>query len=175
VKLPFALQVAPIWTLSSGVPMDILMPDGSSRIPTLGRNAGGREFHTGSELNAYLLRINNAGGINGQLLPYVNNGARFSDSFQSLDMRISREFAINERYHLQAIGEVFNLFNTTNVLGSTTTNYSGFQNVLVRDSNDPTSPGYMHSSGFGMPTSTAGGVFGSGGARAFQLAARLTF
>ena len=73
------------------------------------------------------------------------------------------------------IGEVFNLFNTTNILGVSNTNYSGYANVLVRDSNTPTDPGYLHSSSFGQAVTTAGGVFGSGGPRAFQLAARFSF
>ena len=70
---------------------------------------------------------------------------------------------------------MFNLFNVTNILGTSTVNYSGFANVLVRDSNDPANPGYLHSSPFGTPVTTAGGVFGSGGPRALQLAARVTF
>jgi len=70
---------------------------------------------------------------------------------------------------------VFNLFNVTNVLGVSKSNYSGFANVLVRDSNDPTNAGYLRSSSFGQPVSTAGGVFGSGGPRAFQFAARVNF
>jgi hypothetical protein len=47
--------------------------------------------------------------------------------------------------------------------------------VLVRDSNDATSPGFLRSSSFGQPVTTAGGVFGSGGPRAFQFATRITF
>jgi hypothetical protein len=54
-------------------------------------------------------------------------------------------------------------------------NYSGFSNVLTRDSNDPSDPGFLRSSGFGNPVTTAGGVFGSGGPRAFQLAVRFSF
>jgi hypothetical protein len=54
-------------------------------------------------------------------------------------------------------------------------NYSGFANALVRDSTDPSSPGYLTSSRFGTPVSTAGGVFGSGGARAMQLGVKLIF
>jgi len=54
-------------------------------------------------------------------------------------------------------------------------NYSGFSNVLVRDSDDPGSAGYLRSSSFGRPVTTAGGVFGSGGPRAMQLAVRVTF
>jgi hypothetical protein len=73
------------------------------------------------------------------------------------------------------MAEAFNLFNVTNILGVSNLNYSGFNNVLARDSNDPLDPGYLHSSSFGRPVTTAGGVFGSGGPRAFQLAARFTF
>jgi hypothetical protein len=47
--------------------------------------------------------------------------------------------------------------------------------VLVRDSDDPASSGYLTSSRFGKAVSTAGGVFGSGGPRAMQLAVRVTF
>ncbi len=53
VELPFGFQLAPILTLASGVPMDILLPDASSRIPCLQRNAGGRLFKTGAELNDF--------------------------------------------------------------------------------------------------------------------------
>jgi hypothetical protein len=70
---------------------------------------------------------------------------------------------------------VFNVFNVTNILGVSNVNYSGFANVLVRDSAQPGAPGYLRSSQFGQPVTTAGGVFGSGGPRAMQLAARLTF
>jgi hypothetical protein len=105
----------------------------------------------------------------------VSPNARFSDTFNSFDLRLSREFHLGERFHLQAIGEVFNLFNKMNILGQSNSNYSGFFNVLVPDSTDPTNPLSKVSSVFGKPVSTAGGVFGSGGPRAFQLAAKLTF
>ncbi len=173
--LPKGFVLAPIFTLASGVPMDILLPDGSSRIPSLQRNAGGRLFHTGAELNAFIQKVNAAGGVNGQLLPLVSNDARFNDSFNSLDLRLSRIFNLGERVRVEPIAEVFNLFNTTNVLGVSNVNYSGFSNVLVRDSNDPSNPGFLRSSSFGRPVTTAGGVFGSGGPRAFQFAARVIF
>ena len=162
VDLPYGFRLSPIVTLASGVPMDILMPDGQSRIPLLQRNAGGRLFKNVSELNTFIQQINAAGGINGTLLPLAPSNAKFNDSFSSVDLRLSKVFRFGERVRLEPIVEVFNLFNTTNVLGVSNTNYSGFGNVLGTP-------------GFGQPITTAGGVFGSGGPRAFQLAGKLTF
>src|SRR5437763_10951251 len=90
VDFPYGVQLAPILTLASGVPMDILLPDGSSRIPGLQRNAGGRLFRTGAELNTFLRQLNAAGGTGGQPLPFVRDDARFSDSFSSFDLRASK-------------------------------------------------------------------------------------
>jgi hypothetical protein len=79
------------------------------------------------------------------------------------------------QFRVEPILEVFNVFNVTNVLGVSVKNYSGVANALVRDSGDPADPGYLRSSSFGTAVNTAGGVFGSGGPRAFQLAVRVTF
>jgi hypothetical protein len=173
--LPYGVRLAPIVTVASGVPMDIMVPDGSQRVPQLQRNAGGRLFHNAGELNTFIKQINAAGGFGGQPLPLVSDSARFSDTFNSFDLRLSKAFKIGERVRIEPIAEVFNLFNVTNVLGVSNVNYSGFSNVLVRDSNDPTNAGFLKSSDFGRPVTTAGGVFGSGGPRAFQFAARITF
>jgi hypothetical protein len=88
---------------------------------------------------------------------------------------LSRPIRFNERAKIEPIIEVFNLFNVTNVLGVSNVNYSGFSNLLARDSDDEHSPGFLKSSSFGRPVTTAGGVFGSGGPRAFQVAVRFTF
>jgi hypothetical protein len=141
--------------------MDIILPDGSSRIPQLQRNAGGRLFKDAAELNNFLTQYNASRPAN-QQLPLAPADAKFNDNFSSLDLRLSKVFTFKERFRLEPIIEVFNLFNTTNILGVSNTNYSGYGNVLGTP-------------GFGQPLTTAGGVFGSGGARAFQIAGRLTF
>lgn len=173
--VPWGIRLAPIWTIASGVPMDILLPDGTSRIPLLQRNAGGRLFETGAELNRFIEEINAGGGIGGERLPLVRDEARFNDSFHSFDLRASKVITLGEQARLEPMLEVFNLFNVTNVLGVSNVNYSGYLNALVRDSNNPASPGFLRSSSFGTPVTTAGGVFGSGGPRAFQLAVRFVF
>jgi Carboxypeptidase regulatory-like domain/TonB-dependent Receptor Plug Domain len=76
------------------------------------------------------------------------------DSFVTQDVRLTRRVAIGKSVRLDLIGEVFNLFNVANLTG-----YSGVLNQL----------------GYGQPTARAGQVFGSGGPRAFQLAARVEF
>ena len=173
--MPAGIRLAPIFTMASGVPMDILIPGGIQRIPQLQRNAGGRLFHTPAELNAFISQLNAAGGFGGEPLPLVSDNARFNDSFSSFDLRVSKVFEIGERVKIEPLVEVFNLFNVTNVLGFSKSNYSGFSNALVRDSNEQTSAGFLRSSSFGQPVTTAGGVFGSGGPRAFQFAVRVTF
>jgi hypothetical protein len=174
VDLGGGFSLSGLWTMASGVPMDILMPGGQTRVPTLSRNAGGRVFKTASELNDFIRDTNAHGGIGGLLLPSVSESALFNDTFNSLDVRVSKAFKLGGA-RIDALAEMFNLFNVTNILGTSTRNYSGFANVLVRDSNDPASPGYLHSSQFGSPVSTAGGVFGSGGPFALQLGARISF
>jgi outer membrane receptor protein involved in Fe transport len=175
-NLPYKFHFAPIWTIASGVPMDILLPDGSERVPTLPRNAGGRQFKSASQLNAWIAKTDAAGGVweasanSDVMLPQVSDNARFNDSFNALDFRLDRTISFGDHYSLNLIGEAFNIFNVTNILGVSNLNYSGFANALVPDRTNPNL-----SSSFGTPVSTAGGVFGSGGPRAFQFAAKLSF
>ena len=171
---PAGILLAPLLTLASGVPMDILMPDGQSRVPAFQRNAGGRAFKTPADLNQALAELNASGGVNGEPLPLVGSNAKFSDGFASFDLRVSRPVMFGHM-RIEPMAEVFNLFNVTNILGVNVKNYSGYSNVLVRDSSDPADPGYLRSSSFGQAVNTAGGVFGSGGPRAFQFAVRATF
>jgi len=170
----WGFQTSPLWTLASSVPMDIMLPDNNTRIPQFQRNAGCRVFHKGAQRNAAIAQINAIGVEGGTPLPLVDPNATFCNMFNSFDLRLTNQFNFGERSSLLLIGEVFNLLNTTNILGVSNTNYSGYANVLVRDRNTPGTPGYLHSSSFGSPVTTAG-VFGSGGPRAFQLAVRFSF
>ena len=93
----------------------------------------------------------------GRSIPRLTLPAQFSfgESLQSLDLRLSRSFPVGERVRIALLGEVFNLYNKSNLSG-----YSG---------------DLTNSATFGQPSSRATQVFGSGGPRAFQLAVRVNF
>jgi Carboxypeptidase regulatory-like domain len=90
----------------------------------------------------------------GTFIPLITLPANFEfgDPLFSQDLRISREFSYHEHVRLQILGEVFNLFNIANLSGRS---------------------GDLLTPGFGQPRSRVTQVFGSGGPRAFQLAARI--
>ncbi|PYP82761.1 MAG: hypothetical protein DMF61_25400 [Blastocatellia bacterium AA13] len=92
---------------------------------------------------------------------------QFGDRFQSHDVRFSKTFKFKERYSIQGIVEVFNIFNNANLTGFSTALDQG---TLVNG--NIVAPTVFN---FGQPTDRAGQSFGTGGARAFQLAARFTF
>jgi hypothetical protein len=91
----------------------------------------------------------------GALIPALVLPARYSfgDNLHALDLRLSRSFEVG-RARVTLIGEVFNAYNAANLSG-----YSGD----------------LTSSAFGQPTSRVVQVFGSGGPRSFQVAARVSF
>ncbi|MBI4852292.1 MAG: TonB-dependent receptor [Acidobacteria bacterium] len=171
---PLGINISSILTLESNVPINIRLADGS-RLPIAQVNAGARQFKTGAQLNAFIRQINMGGGVDGDPLPFVSDDLKLGDGLTSLDLRINKGFKIKDSFFVQGIVEVFNVFNITNVRGSRNSNFSGIQNILVRDSSIVTDPGFLRASSFGRRIENAGGVFGTGGPRAFQIALRLSF
>ncbi len=155
-ELPYDFSVSPIWTLSSDVPINPTA-GGLAHLPFLPRNSLGRDIRTVGELNAALT----ANGFT-PVLTNLDPDTKFGDSFNALDVRVTKTFSYRERHRFELIGEVFNLFNITNIRGFNNANFSGFFN-------DVTQPN------FNEPARTAGGFFGAGGPRAFQFAFRYSF
>lgn len=93
----------------------------------------------------------------GVTIPQLTLPANYSlgDNFHSLDLRLSRTFVWEKRWSLTLLAEVFNAYNAANLSG-----HSG--NLAASDT-------------FGQPDARFSQVFGSGGPRAFQLAARVSF
>ena len=94
----------------------------------------------------------------GQIVPRLTLPANYSfnDIFFTQYLRLSRTFSLHvEGERLVLIGEVFNLFNTANLI-----QYSG--NIA-------------DTAAFGQPGARFSQIFGSGGPRALQFGARISF
>jgi hypothetical protein len=191
-QLPWKLSFAPIYTFGSGVPGDTFLPGtaingaSGSRLPLLPRNALGREVSNSHQLNQVIDRWNSLPAcpaafpcLAGGTLQNVPAGINFFSPFSSLDFRLKKEIRLSERSSLSLIGEAFNIFNETNIRGTSNANYAG-RNISISpyqpaQAGPPPVSAQTVQANFYTPVSTAGGFFGSGGPRAFQFAARLTF
>lgn len=93
----------------------------------------------------------------GQNIPFLTLPANYElgDNFMSQDIRLTKKFTWKDQYSLAVFGEVFNVFNIANLTGYNFNLTSG--------------------AAFGQPTQRASQVFGTGGPRALQLGARITF
>ncbi|MGH9173571.1 MAG: hypothetical protein ACRD1H_04400, partial [Vicinamibacterales bacterium] len=80
---------------------------------------------------------------------------QLGDIFTSQDVRLTKSFNLSGGSDLRLIAEVFNVFNVSNL---TNFNY----NLVVPAT-------------FGKANQRVGQTFGTGGPRAFQLAARVSF
>lgn len=109
----------------------------------------------------------------GTSYPYIILPDDFSsgDSFLTHDLRITRTIAIREKVKLNLIAEGFNIFNIANLTG-----FSGSLSSAAYIRPTATSPGRPNpNNNFGQATNRVSPIFGTGGPRAFQFAARLSF
>ena len=81
----------------------------------------------------------------------------------SQDIRLTKTFTVKERYRFSILAEMFNALNISNV--------TGFSYTL--DSKNPNSA--QQTFNFGQPTGRVDQTFGSGGPRALQVGARVSF
>lgn len=140
------------------------------KINDLGRGTGSAElFQLVNQYNANIAKPSN-----GLIRPLViAPDFRFGDAFHSQDLRFSKEIRFKERYAIQGLVEVFNVFNVSNLTGYST-------GLDVANFTNPTTPGDLSITlpstfRFGRPSARAGQAFGTGGPRAFQFGARFTF
>jgi len=109
----------------------------------------------------------------GRAYPYVILPEKFAnnDSFMSHDLRLTRIIKIKESVRLQFSFEGFNIFNIANMTG-----FSNTLDAYVRPSVTGGTP-KLPATGllFGQATNRLSAIFGTGGPRAFQAAARLSF
>lgn len=100
-----------------------------------------------------------------QVIPLIYLPDKFSngDPFLSQDVRLTRQINFSEKVRLSLIAEGFNIFNIANLSG-----YGSGLNAVVQ-------PGQVQQATFGNASNRVNQIFGTGGPRAFQFAARLNF
>jgi hypothetical protein len=109
----------------------------------------------------------------GTAYPFIVLPDEFSsgDSFITQDLRVTRTVRINEKVRLNLIAEGFNIFNVANLTG-----YSGSLASAAYIRPTATVAGRPNpNNNFGRATNRVSPIFGTGGPRAFQFAARLNF
>jgi hypothetical protein len=150
-KPPFSVVVSNMDFNGDGIKDDLLP---GTKVNQFNRGLGKSDLER--LVNEFNEKLAGTKSLGGQTIPRLTLPPHydFNSNFFTLDQRISRTWAVHERWKVTLIGEVFNLFNVANL--------SGYGNRLP-------------SSAFGQPLSRVDQVFGSGGPRAFQLGARVGF
>jgi hypothetical protein len=138
---------APANTFGSStlVPIQLAVPGGSA-FSCFGLSCGK------SDLQSLVSKYNSTYGTNVQLPSHY----QFGDPFFDTDFRLTKNFIYKERYRLSVAGEVFNAFNIANL------QLAGYNFTLGTAT-------------FGQATARVIQTFGSGGPRAFQVLARVSF
>ncbi|MFN0085963.1 MAG: carboxypeptidase regulatory-like domain-containing protein [Blastocatellia bacterium] len=100
-----------------------------------------------------------------QVIPLIRLPDNFSngDPFFSQDVRLTRIVTIREKVRISLIAEAFNIFNIANLTG-----YGSGLNALA-------APNQVQQLTFGQPSNRVNQIFGTGGPRAVQFAARITY
>jgi len=132
----------------------------NASIPTLGDNCGLANSPTGR-------CDSNFPGFGDPIvrLALLPEGTQIgSDSVISQDLRLTKTFSFTERLKLDLIGEVFNIFNIANLTYPS----------AITLSEEGESPSVIKNVVHG-PTARTTCVFGTGGPRAFQFAAKFRF
>jgi hypothetical protein len=190
-------QVSLISTAFSGIPQSVFLPHFAdlsrtgtftSYLPGTGTGSVGRQANSVSALNALITAYNasipNLGDDCGEDSPTGRCDSNFpgfgdplvrlallpegtqigGDSVISQDLRVTKTFSFSENLKLDLIGEVFNVFNIANLTYP----------AAITLSDEGESPDVIKNIVHG-PSARTNSVFGTGGPRAFQFAAKFRF
>ncbi|MCU1259495.1 MAG: hypothetical protein JWO80_2380 [Bryobacterales bacterium] len=118
-QLPWRITLGAFWQIRSALPFSAfstIQADGVTQyIPGLSRNLGNRDnAKVLSAVNAYRASLASP-------LPAISASQIDTSRFNSFDLRIMRPILVRNEWRIEAIGQAFNLFGTTNLTGGTTT------------------------------------------------------
>jgi hypothetical protein len=121
--------------------------------------------------------VTNSGGSTGGRPPQYGRNIYNGPALYNVDFRILRDISILDRFHLQFLGEAFNLFNHTNfsALNGTSFNYTAVGSGACTSALGAGSNGCLvPNPAFMVPTSStsANGLYG---ARQLQVSAKFVF
>jgi len=122
VQAPWKINVGAFWQARSSLPFNsfsTVQLDGVTQyIPGLTRNLGNRDNgKVLAAVNAYRASL-------ARPLDPLSASQIDSSRFCSFDLRVSRPFYARNERRIEAIGQAFNLFGTTNLTGGSTTSGS---------------------------------------------------
>ena len=184
VNFPFGIRASVISTWYSGLPASILVGSADllgngingSVLPGTGRGSLGRDVGSVQKLNSLIDAYNQSTA--GRPLPRggrapfileVPDSTRFGDSFISQDLQLSKEFKIREKLSIELTGQMFNVLNISNLVGSAGFPGSAFNGTLTTinsdNSGNPTG---------GFKLGSNGGLLNAGGNRALAGIDRAT-
>ncbi len=115
VLLPYKITLGAIWTIRSSLPFSVYSgaydDDGIAQYaPGISRNQGNRNLSFTS-LNTYRASLG---------LAPVTSGQVQTSNFNNFDLRISKSVWTHNEKSLEVVGQAFNLFGHTNLLGANT-------------------------------------------------------
>lgn len=115
VQLPWNINLGGIWTLRSSLPFSAYSgtydADGTTQfVPGTTRNQGNRDLSL-STVNAYRATLG---------LSPVASGTIQSSQYDDFDLRVSKSVFTRGEKSLEIVGQAFNLFGHTNLLGANT-------------------------------------------------------
>jgi hypothetical protein len=178
VELPLAFRISLLSTHSTGLPQSIIVGsadingDGvnGDLLPGTRRGSMGRDIDSVEKLNAFIRNYNQtlAGKLNlrNQRLPFLfeyGPGLKFSDSYISQDLQVSKIFRIRERVRIEATAQVFNVFNISNLVGAAglpSTPFTGTLTTIAAASDGSALAGFRLGSDGGLFTTAGDRVLG---------------
>jgi hypothetical protein len=121
--------------------------------------------------------VTNTGGSTGGRPPQFGRNVFIGPGVVNVDLRIMRQFTMRERFHLQLIGEAFNIFNHTNIssVNGTAFNFSAVgSGACTASLAAGTSGCIIPNAAFLAPTGSTS-TNGLVAARQLQMSLKLTF
>lgn len=139
----YGFQIGGTGTFESGLPLN----------PTISINSGALNG-TGAVSTQ---SVNGTGASN--RAPFEERNAYRGTGRKTVDMRVSKRFNLGGRRQIEALWEVFNIFNTVNYTGFGTTKYRAVSSSFDTTANKAV-VNLTSDTGFGVPTTASNTLYG---------------